>query len=147
MPDITAANATLTLVVPGLFPVPVTLSGFATDDITEFEETDALEEMMGVDGVLSLGVVFVPKPVTIALQADSPSVALFEQWDAIQQSAVQVYRGDLNYLLPNLGKSYTCSNGGLRRLKSATDAKKVLQPRRFRLVFERIIGIATPSGF
>src|SRR5580658_3724775 len=136
MPDITAASVNASLLVPGLYPVPTPLQGWSTDDIAEWEETDVTEEMMGVDGILSMGVVLVPRPVVARFQKDSPSIPLFENWGQTMLQQLQVFFGSLAFSYPAIGRTYTCNQGALRRWKPAPDAKKLLQPRQFRLVFQ-----------
>ena len=90
MATITSANSVLTLAVNGLFPVPQVIQGYAVDDAFEGEAVQQAEILMGVDGVLSAGKVFVPYKMTIHLQADSPSIFLFDAWRNAQDAAVDV---------------------------------------------------------
>ena len=55
MGTITSANAQVMLNVPGVFPTPVQLAGFAADDAFTQDAYDVAETRMGVDGVLSAG--------------------------------------------------------------------------------------------
>ena len=96
---------------------------------------------MGVDGRLSAGFVFMPIKQTIALQADSPSTFMFENWYAKQQAIKDVYRATAQIVLPSVGMVYTCSNGVLTHYAPISDAKKVLQPRKFGITWESIVGV------
>ena len=91
MATITSANSVLTLAVNGLFPVPQVIQGYAVDDAFEGEAVQQAEILMGVDGVLSAGKVFVPYKMTIHLQADSPSVFLFDTLRNAQNADVDRY--------------------------------------------------------
>jgi hypothetical protein len=144
MADITSANAVFILSVPGLLPVPVQLQGFAADDIFDFEEIDTTETSMGVDGNLSGGVVFVPKPQTVTFQADSPSIAVFDVWHQAQQVGVKAYIALATVTLTSVGKSYACSTGFLRRWVPVPGAKKMLSPQRARIEWGKIV--LTPIG-
>jgi hypothetical protein len=77
---LTSANYTLVLVVPDVFPVPQAIQGYSTDDMFGMEAVTGVETLLGVDGRLSAGWIPVEKRMTITLQADSPSVVMFEVW-------------------------------------------------------------------
>lgn len=136
--DITAANAVLMLSVPGLFPIPQQLQGFAADDVYDLDEIESVETSMGVDGVLSGGFVWKPQPQTIMLQADSASNAVF---DTIQSSQIA---GQATYLLngvltlPAIGLKFIQTNGYLTGYK-LPGAKKLVQPRRYRVTWNLVV--------
>lgn len=139
--SITSANAIITITIPLLLPVPVQLQGFAADDVFDSDEIDMAETMMGVDGILSGGVVLAKVPWNITFQADSPSIATFEAWDGGQQATVDVFQGQANVTLTGIGRSYQMINGYLVRGKRMPDAKKLLQPRKFRIDWQQVIPI------
>jgi hypothetical protein len=141
MSSLTAANSVITLTVPTLLPVPVTLKGFATDDIYSTGEVDSAETMMGVDGTLSGGFVWAPVPITFTFMADSPSIASFEAWDAGQQAATDSFSGQLNITIPGLGKSYQAVTCFLTKTSRLPDAKKLMQPRKFTVTAQQILAI------
>jgi hypothetical protein len=138
MPDITAANAVFIISVPAILPVPQRLQGFAADDIFDVEDVDATDMMMGVDGVLSAGMVFAPHPMNVALQADSASISFFDAWYQAQQGNQAAYPAVATITFPSIGISYLLNVGFLSRYKSMADAKKVLQPRKFRITWQNI---------
>ena len=78
--SITSANAVLTLAIAQLFPVPQQLQGFGVDDVYDVPQIKSVEVMMGVDGVLSAGFVYVQIPQHITLQGDSASNLIFDTW-------------------------------------------------------------------
>lgn len=137
--SITSANAVLTLAVDSVFNTPQRLQGFAADDIYDTDTIDPAETVMGVDGVLSAGFVYVPVKQNFALQADSPSISLFDQWYAAQQAAVDIFRASGVIRLPAVGKSYTMNGGVLTGYKSMPDGKKILQPQRFSITWASIV--------
>jgi hypothetical protein len=139
MATLTAANSVIMLIVPGLFPVPQQLQGYAADDVMTMESYQPVEVLMGVDGHLSGGWVPVEKRMTISLQADSASVTIFEAWNAAQQSIREVYTADALITLPSISKLYTCTRGFLTGYPPSPDVRRILQPRRFQITWESIL--------
>src|SRR6266478_393292 len=90
MASITGATTIITITIPPLFSSPQQLQGFAADDVFETDPIDSIERYMGVDGIMSAGFVFVPITQHFALQADSPSNAVFDQWWNAQFAAKDV---------------------------------------------------------
>lgn len=138
MASITAANSTLLLAITGLFPAPQRLQGYATDDIYSTEPLDSAEVLMGVDGKLSGGFVFVPVKQSYNLQADSNSNAIFEAWYAAQQALVDIYKAQATIALPSLGKKWAMTNGILTSFPPMPDAGKTLKPRKYGITWESI---------
>ena len=136
---ITSADATLTMTQPTLFPTPQTIARFATDDVYDTPDIKAMEALMGVDGYLSFGFVFVPTMQNYTLQADSPSISFFETLFTQQRQAKTIYPVSGLIVLPSLDKKYIMTNGGLSGYKSAPDAKRVLQPMKFQITWESIL--------
>ena len=136
MASITSANAQILLSIPSLFPIPQALQGFAADDVFDVDPIEPVEAIMGVDGILSAGFVFVPVEQNFALQADSPSIVLFDTWWTAMQIAKDVYFATATVLLPGLGKKWAMNTGILRSYKPLPDAKKTLQPQRFRITWQ-----------
>lgn len=147
--DVTAANAVLLFTCPLFLPVPTQIQGFATDDIYDTEDVVVAETLMGVDGNLSGGTVFMPTPQTFTLQADSPSVDYFEGLDAAQQASARVGGPGVFPLfaiitLTSVQKAYNMSNGILTRAKRLPDAKRLLQPRKWQVMWQTVV--AVPIG-
>ena len=136
---ITAANSVLMLVVPGLFPVPQQLQGYAADDVFTVDSTAPVEVLMGVDGFLSGGWVPTEKRMSISLQADSLSNAIFEAWQAAQQAVRDAYTADMFVTLPAISRIYTCTRGFLTGYPPTADVRRVLQPRRYQITWNEII--------
>ena len=132
MATITSANAIYTLSIAGLYPTPVQLQGFAADDIFSTDPIDSAEVLMGVDGILSGGFVFVPIKQSIAIQADSSSNTIFDNWWAANQAATDVYfvaNGVI--ILKSVGTKWALTNGFLTSYIPMPDAGKTLKPRKF----------------
>jgi hypothetical protein len=147
MGDLTAANVSFVITVPLLLPAPTTLSGFAADDIFDVDDVDATDVVMGVDGILSGGMIFAPKPMNIALQADSTvSIAFFDAWYQGQEANYAAYPAQAVITFTGINTSYLLTTGFLSRYKPMPDAKKMLQPRKFRVTWQTIIPTTVGSG-
>lgn len=135
---ITSANSVFTIVVPGLFPSPVQLRGYATDKAFTTEAVDLAEVQMGVDGRMTAG--YVPNPVkqTITLQADSPSKDIFASLIQATKTAREVYYVSGSISLPSTGEAFTLTRGILTTGKQIPDAQKVLQPVDFVITWESV---------
>ncbi len=138
MGSITDANCALALAIPPIFPVPQQLQGFAADDIFDIPQIRSVEVLMGVDGLLSGGFVYVPIAWEISLQADSLSNQVFDTWWTQMQAAKDVYIAQGIIRLPSINTKFILSNGYLTGYKPAPAAKKILQPRRYELTFNSI---------
>ena len=135
---ITSANSVFTIVVPGLFPAPVQLRGYATDRAFTTEAVDLAEVQMGVDGRMTAG--FVPNPTkqTITLQADSPSKDIFTALIQATKTAREVFYISGTIALPSTGESFTLTRGILTNAKQIPDAQKVLQPVDYVITWESV---------
>lgn len=138
MASITAANAVITLAISSIFPTPVTLQGFATDDVFTTGSLKSAEVLMGVDGKLSGGFVFVEVPQEITFQADSPSIDVFDQWWSQMQATLSSFTATGTLQL-DTGKKWTMTKGFLTGYKPTPDGKKLAQPQKFEITWESII--------
>jgi len=145
MATITSANSILTLSVGGIFDAPLNVQGYAVDDAFESEAVQQSETLMGVDGVLSGGKVWVPYKMTVHLQADSPSVEIFDAWRAIQDSVVDVFTANGTIIFPSTGMVYNLVNGYLTLATPFPAVKKTLQPVVYEITWQTIVG--SQSGF
>lgn len=134
---LTTANSVITAQIEALYPNAQQISGFSADDAWGFSEVENGEYSMGIDGKLSAGFVFNEIPLTITLQADSPSLVLFENVYNYEVANRTKLGQDWTITIPALGRRYTLSNGFMRTYK-APDGKKILQPAVLQLVFARI---------
>lgn len=134
---ITAANAVFMLSVPGLFDAPVQLQGFSAEDVFDTEAVEPAEVQMGVDGWMSAGFLFVPIKQGITLQADSDSNDFFETWYS-NNSADDLFIANGSVILKSISRAYTMTRGVLTSYPSIPDAKKVLQPRKFGITWNKV---------
>jgi hypothetical protein len=138
MPTITSANAVLTLSVSTIFTAPFQLQGFSADDIYTTGPLASAETLMGLDGKLSGGYVHVPVTWNIALQADSTSNDLFDQWFQLQQTNSEVYEASGILLLPSISKKWVLTTGFLTSFPPFPDAAKTLRPRRYGMLWQSV---------
>jgi hypothetical protein len=128
------------LAVLGLYTTPQQLQGYDADDIFSTDAIEPAEIKMGVDGKLSAGFIPVAVKQTIVLMADSESNTLFEAWYAAQQAAKEIYFASGIVHLPSVNRSYVMTNGVLSSYAPMADAKKTLQPRKFGITWESVVG-------
>lgn len=138
MATLSSSNSILTLSVAGLFPVPVPIQGFATDDAFSVDEVQGAETMMGIDGKLSAGYTPYSVPLNIHLQADSASNIIFDTWIGAERISKDKFIASCILLVQGTGALYTFTRGFLKSFPPITDGKKVLQPRKFVIEFESV---------
>lgn len=141
MATITAANAVFMISITNLYASPLQLQGFAADDVFSHALVAPVETLMGVDGFLSGGWTPQPKVQTIALQADSPSSYIFDDWYAAQEQAREVYVADAHITLASVQRAFHCVKGFLTNYPPMADARRILQPRRFSITWESIVSV------
>lgn len=137
---LTVANSVFTLVVPGIFPAPFRVQGYSADDVFSTEAVQTVQTLMGVDGLLSAGYVAVERQMGLTLQADSPSVDAFETWAQTQDFQLDAFSADGSIELPGLGRIFTLTKGFLTSYNPIPNARKILEPRRYAITWEKILG-------
>lgn len=135
MSSITGATATYQLSIANLFDSAQQLQGFAADDVFSTPPIQSIETLMGVDGVMSAGFVYVEIKQSISLQADSASNALFDAWYAAQQQQEDVYFANATVWLKALGSKWAMTRGVLSQYHPIPDIKKLIQPRKYEITW------------
>lgn len=138
MPSITGATAAYQLSIENLYNSPQLLQGFAADDVFSTPAIKSIETLMGVDGKMSAGFVFVEIPQSISIQADSPSGRLFDDWWTAQQSQQDVYFANATVFLTALGQKWQMTRGVLSSYAPIPDVKKLIQPRKFEITWNNM---------
>lgn len=135
---LTSSTAIIMLQVDTIFPVPVRLQGFSADDVFDTDAVTPGETSMGVDGRLSAG--FVPYSVrqNITLQADSLSNDLFEQWLSYERQISEKLVATGSVILLSTQRRYAMTRGFLMSAPVTPAARKILQPRRFTIEWEKV---------
>lgn len=139
MTTLTSANSKMSLSVPDVFPVPQAIQGYSTDDAFDTDSVAPNEVLMGVDGKLSGGYTPYPVKLKIVLQADSPSIAVFDQWRQAMDQATDSFVGNLTIVAPSLGKIFTFTRGFLTGATPTPPGKKVFQPQNFEVTFQSVV--------
>lgn len=135
---LTSANSSLIIAIPDVFPVPLPVEGYATDDAFAVEQFTTAEAVMGVDGKMSAGYMPAIKPLTITLQADSPSLEIFDAWIGAMESAREVFYAEVTIVIPSIDKTYNLRKGALTNAMKLPPAKKTLQPVPYVIAFESV---------
>lgn len=138
--SLTAANVVLELSQPVLAPSGIRIQGFGPDDVTDIDAVKILEQIMGVDGVLSFGFVWVERRQSITLQGDSASNDFFDLINRQQEATQDVYPLNGIIAIPAISRKVILTNGGLESYKPIPPVKKILGPRTYNIVWNK----ATP---
>lgn len=138
---LTSANSTCYLTVDGLFSSPVKIEGYSTDSALEMNDYNPAEVRMGVDGYLSGGWRPTPKVIKISLEANSPSVEIFETWLNQMETDREVSTCDMVFWIPSISRKYTGTCGYLTIGKSMPSAKQMLEALTFTITFEKWEGV------
>lgn len=138
MATLSNSNSVLMLQVTGLFPAPIEIQGFSTDDMFTVADVESAEVMMGVDGKLSAGYIPYAIPLDITLQADSASNDIFDTWVGAEKITRDKYVANFTILVQGTSRLYTFTKGYLRAHSPLPAGKKVLQPRKFTIDYESI---------
>ncbi len=133
MATITSANARLALAVTGVFPVPQTLQGWATDDSFSSASLNSAETVKGVDGQFHAGFVFDIYKMSLTIMPDSPSIILMDTWSTFEKTAQEKFVASGTIVMPSVGRSYVLSQVYLKSITPFSDAKKVLQAMKYEL--------------
>ncbi|WP_414499436.1 phage tail fiber protein [Zymobacter sp. IVIA_12111.31 C1] len=128
---LTSANCTFYLTVENLYTTPRKLEGYGADNIFSTDAVDLAETVMGADGVLHAGKIFVETPQEFQLMPDSNGCTIMENWVQAQETAREVYQASATFTIPSIGKKYTCTNGFLVRAPKFPTAGKILQAMPF----------------
>lgn len=136
MATLTNANSVIMLAVAGIFPTPQQLQGYATDDMFTAADVAPAEVVMGVDGKLSGGYTPYPVALEITLQADSPSMVVFDTWEAFQRTAREVFVAEASVKLPGTSQKWALTRGFLTGYSPMPAGRRILQPRKFTVTFE-----------
>jgi tail fiber protein gp32 len=137
--SITSANAILNLSVAIIFPNPVQIQRFATDDVFGAGSIKKNETKIGVDGFLSGGKVWQPIPVTYHLQPDSPSCDFFDTWAQQEDALNDTLIATGNIVLTGVGKKFGLVRGILGTVSPIPEAGTTLKTRSWEVIWNRII--------
>jgi hypothetical protein len=140
MSTITSANSSFAIVIPGVYSAPRSIQGYATDDAFATEAIEKVETKMGIDGKLSAGYIFNPYKMSITLQGDSASFDIFTNWQLAQDAVREVIAAAATIIIPSIHYKFAMSNGYLSKFQAMPEAKKTLDPLKFEITWEKVIG-------
>jgi hypothetical protein len=136
--NITSADAAAVLKVQQIFPGGITLEQFGADAAVAEDAIDITETRMGVDGKMVAGYTPVIHPVTVTLEASSPSFdALAHVWAAMAK-AKTIYECDLIVTVPSIDRVFTWTVGVLKNGAPFPSLNKVLAPTAWLFHFEKL---------
>lgn len=151
MSSITSANSGFVItprllgafsgLLPAIAGVGIQIEGYASDDAFVTEAVDTAEVRIGVDGKKSQGWLPHLIPQVITLQADSVTIPLFDAMVGSQNALRETIALDGVLTLPAVNKSYTLTNGTLRRYVPIPPGKKVLEPVTYDIVWESAVAV------
>ena len=136
--DITSANATAILTVDKLYPAGIELQMFGTDQAISQDKLDIAQTRMGVDGRMVAGVTPNIMPVTITLEAASPSLAALSNLWAKIDAEKRLYKCTLVCTVPAISQIFTWTNGVLFSGLPFPNLEKVLAATTWVFHFERL---------
>ena len=134
--DVTSANTTAFMVVQKLFPAGFKVEGFGSDQAISGDSMQVTETRMGIDGKMSAGVVVNVIPVTITLEANSPTYAYFRMIEEYQNTTKKLLPITLTVDTPSVGQRTVFTNGVLQQAPSMAGIQKTLQPTSWVFHFE-----------
>lgn len=134
--DITAANASAVMTVEDLYPNGIKLERFSTDAAIVADSQQVAETRMGVDGKMAAGVTPNIYPVTVTLEANSPTATSFSTLYEAMNANKRLYVCNLTIKIPSLGRTYQFSNGVLQTANPMPALNKVLAPTTWVFHFE-----------
>src|SRR5438067_13874997 len=102
MATLTSANSKLTLSVRSFLPIPQSIQGYAVDESVTVSDVNPTQVVIGVDGRKSSGYTPYLVPMTIMLQADSPSMEFFNTVIRAMGSAMEDFIFDGTVYSPSL---------------------------------------------
>jgi hypothetical protein len=126
--DITSANSKSILTVDELYPAGIELSHFSADTSLAVDSIQMAETRMGVDGEMVAGYTPNIVPVTITLEAASPSFSPFALIAAAMRQNQRVYGCILVCTVPSIKKVFTFDTGVLQSGTPFPTGNKVLAP-------------------
>lgn len=135
--DITSANAKLVLVVEELYPNGVVLQQASAESFASADNVQVAETRMGVDGYMAAGVTPNIVPVTINLEANSPSKRVMDHIKEAMLSNKKPYRCSLTVDLESTGETFQFYRGVMQSGTSMPAIQKVLAPTQWMFHFER----------
>jgi len=136
--NVTSADLQVVLKVAGLYDDGVILEGFSVDSAITADAVDISEVRRGVDGHIVAGVIKNPYPVSIVLEANSPSLDYMETIRDDMQSSNEPRECTLTINYPSMGTNITFVHGTMTSAAIIPPAQRTLQPTTWGFMFESV---------
>lgn len=133
--NITSANATAILIVQTIFPNGIELQQFGTDQAISMENITMAVTRMGIDGKMAAGYIPTIYPVSITLEASSPSTSALWQIAGLMKQSKDLYECTLTARIPSISQTYIWSGGVLKTGTLFPNEKQVLDPTTWQFDF------------
>jgi len=133
---ITAANSVVLFTAAGYFDQAIRLQGYQVDNAFSFGDATTGETRIGVDGKQSGGWVSHEIPVTVFLEANSPSRASMEDFRAWCNANQETAVCTLDVTIPSIGRRIQAS-GFLVSQSGGPSAQKLINGTQY--VFNMVI--------
>lgn len=133
---ITSANAIVMFTAVGFFDTPIQLQGFQVDNMLSFGDVTIGETRIGVDGKQSGGWVSHETPVTVFLEANSPSRTQMEEYRAWLNKNQETGLVIIDATFPSTGKR-SVATGFMVQQSGGTSAQKLLAGTQY--VFNTVV--------
>lgn len=141
--NITAANAIYMITAPPLYPTPQQLQGWGVAEAFDTEQAEAAEVQIGVDGFVASGwLPRVTRQTLTFLAAATQSIDLFEQITMAQDQLRINFSLSGQVTIIATGRKYNLPDGTLTRIQALPNARRVLDHRRFEIVWGFPITVA-----
>ena len=140
--SITSADAVFTLAVKTLFNTPIILENWSANKAWEGSDITLADARMSLDGKLNKAFKIAPIGMTLTLQPNSSSWAVFEAIQTASRQARTVYELNGELRLPSLKRKYTLVSGIIASMSALPDGSSLLGERSVKLLWEDIL----PSG-
>lgn len=140
--NITAANAIYFITAPPLYPTPQQLQGWGVAEAFDTEQAETAEVQIGVDAFVAAG--WLPRVTrqTLTFLAAAPSIDIFEQLVMAQDQLQQNFSLAGQITIIATGRKYNLPDGTLTRFPALPNARRVLDPRRFEIIWGFPITVA-----
>lgn len=139
MATITSANSVFSIAIDPIYPTARTLEGFGVDDAFTSETIEKTIMQIGVDGRPAIAYVFRPIPISVTLQANSPSIDIFNKWANTMDAMREALPCNAIIELPAIGKRFVMSIGALTGYTPVMTATEYLNDITFTITFSSIV--------
>lgn len=140
--NITSANASLIMIVDELYPAGVVVEQFSTDQSLSMAEVTLTTSRKGVDGYMATGFTPAIYPVTVSLEASSPTWKAFSNLANKITEKKKPYKITFVFTIPAINCIVTFGPGSLRSGTLMPAGRQVLDPTTWNFDFANYTAVA-----